>query len=273
MGLAGRPHRPASHAPRGPRFVVGGPADHWPRGAEGAIPRRRGDPGLGTRRRCRDGSTAAHPARATGAGGRDVRPLRTGREAVRRHRSGPLRRDRVPAAAPLGDARLPDRHPEPSDPDGDRLPHRSRRARGGHAIWRGEPGRRGHPRTCGRGARRAPAMTLVVGHRGSPAQRPENTLPSFELAVEQGVDAIELDVHLTADGQLAVIHDATLERTTNLSGSVAQMTMDAIRAADAGYRFGPDEATHPYRGQGLHVPTLPEVVDWLRDGLGACGGS
>ena len=48
-------------------------------------------------------------------------------------------------------------------------------------------------------------MTLVVGHRGSPAQRPENTLPSFELAVEQGVDAIELDVHLTADGQLAVI--------------------------------------------------------------------
>ena len=111
-------------------------------------------------------------------------------------------------------------------------------------------------------------MTLVVGHRGSPAQRPENTLPSFELAVEQGVDAIELDVHLTADGQLAVIHDATLERTTNLSGSVAQMTMDAIRAADAGYRFGPDEATHPYRGHGLHVPTLPEVLDWLPDGVG-----
>jgi glycerophosphoryl diester phosphodiesterase len=110
-------------------------------------------------------------------------------------------------------------------------------------------------------------MTLVVGHRGSPAQRPENTMPSFELAVEQGVDAIELDVHLTADGQLAVIHDATLERTTDVNGSVAGMAMDSIRAADAGYRFGPDQDTHPYRGQGLRVPTLPEILDWLPEGI------
>ncbi len=93
-------------------------------------------------------------------------------------------------------------------------------------------------------------------------------MPSFELAVEQGVDAIELDVHLTADGQLAVIHDATLERTTDQAGSVAGMSMDGIRAADAGYRFGPDEETHPYRGQGLKVPSLPEVLDWLPDGIG-----
>jgi glycerophosphoryl diester phosphodiesterase len=110
-------------------------------------------------------------------------------------------------------------------------------------------------------------MTLVVGHRGSPAQRPENTMPSFDLAVEQGVDAIELDVHLTADGQLAVIHDATLERTTDVNGSVAGMAMDSIRAADAGYRFGPDQDTHPYRGQGLRVPTLPEILDWLPEGI------
>jgi len=111
-------------------------------------------------------------------------------------------------------------------------------------------------------------MTLIVGHRGSPAQRPENTLPSFELAVEQGVDAIELDVHLTTDGQLAVIHDATLERTTDLTGIVAQMTMDAIRGADAGYHFGTDDETHPYRGQGLRVPTLPDVLEWLPGGIG-----
>ena len=111
-------------------------------------------------------------------------------------------------------------------------------------------------------------MTLVVGHRGASAHRPENTLPSFELAVEQGVDAIELDVHLTADGQLAVIHDATLERTTDEAGTVAEMTMDAIRGADAGYRFGTDEETHPYRGQGLRVPTLPEVLEWLPEGVG-----
>jgi glycerophosphoryl diester phosphodiesterase len=111
-------------------------------------------------------------------------------------------------------------------------------------------------------------MTLVVGHRGASAHRPENTLPSFELAVEQGADAIELDVHLTADGQLAVIHDATLERTTDLTGAVAEMTMVAIRAADAGYRFGADDETHPYRGQGLRVPTLTEVLEWLPDGVG-----
>jgi len=111
-------------------------------------------------------------------------------------------------------------------------------------------------------------MTLVVGHRGASAHRPENTLPSFELAVEQGADAIELDVHLTADGQLAVIHDATLERTTDLTGTVAEMTMDAIRAADAGYGFGADDETHPYRGQGLRVPTLPQVLEWLPDGVG-----
>ena len=111
-------------------------------------------------------------------------------------------------------------------------------------------------------------MTLVVGHRGASAHRPENTLPSFELAVEQGADAIEVEVHLTADRQLAVIHDATLERSTDLNGTVAEMTMDAIRAADAGYRFGADEGTAPYRGQGLRVPALPEVLEWLPDGVG-----
>jgi glycerophosphoryl diester phosphodiesterase len=111
-------------------------------------------------------------------------------------------------------------------------------------------------------------MTLVVGHRGAAAHRPENTLPSFELAVEQGVDAIELDVHLTADGQLAVIHDATLDRTTDLTGVVAEMTMEQIRAADAGYRFQTDEGAYPYRGTGLRVPMLPEVLDWLPEGTG-----
>src|SRR5437899_13028945 len=111
-------------------------------------------------------------------------------------------------------------------------------------------------------------MTLVVGHRGASAHRPENTMPSFELAVEQGADAIELDVHLTADGQLAVIHDATLERTTDLTGTVAEMTMDAIRAADAGYRFRADDGTPPYRGQGLRVPAVPAVLEGLPDGVG-----
>ena len=111
-------------------------------------------------------------------------------------------------------------------------------------------------------------MTYVVGHRGASAHRPENTMPSFGLAIEQGADAIELDVHRTSDGELAVIHDATLERTTDLTGAVAEMPMDAVRAADAGYRFQTDDGAFPYSGQGLRVPTLPEVLDWLPDGTG-----
>ncbi len=111
-------------------------------------------------------------------------------------------------------------------------------------------------------------MTLVVGHRGACAYRPENTFPSYELAVEHGVDAIEIDVHLTADGQLAVIHDETLDRTTDRTGRVAERTMDEIREADAGAGFAAEDGSHPYAGQGLRVPTFAEVLDWLPDGVG-----
>jgi glycerophosphoryl diester phosphodiesterase len=107
-------------------------------------------------------------------------------------------------------------------------------------------------------------MTLIVAHRGAARYAPENTFPAYELAVEQKADALELDVHLTADGQLAVIHDETLERTTNGRGQVAAMTMDQIRAFDAGAEFGAGE----FAGRGLRVPTLPEVLEWLPDGIG-----
>jgi glycerophosphoryl diester phosphodiesterase len=112
-------------------------------------------------------------------------------------------------------------------------------------------------------------VTVVVAHRGASAQAPENTLEAFRLGVEAGADAIELDVHLTADGQLAVIHDETLDRTTDRGGAVASLTMDDIRRADAGARFSlPDEGSSPFAGRGLRVPTLPEVLDWLPDGIG-----
>lgn len=111
-------------------------------------------------------------------------------------------------------------------------------------------------------------MTLVVAHRGASAYRPENTMPSYELAVEQGADAIELDVHLTSDGELAVIHDDTLERTTDLAGAIRALSMADIRQADAGARFAAEDGTHPYAGTGLRVPTLPEVLDWLPEGTG-----
>jgi glycerophosphoryl diester phosphodiesterase len=98
------------------------------------------------------------------------------------------------------------------------------------------------------------ARTIVVAHRGASARAPENTMEAFALAAESGAGAIELDVHLTADGQLAVIHDDTLDRTTDATGSVAALDMDVIRRADA--------------GGGQRVPTLPEVLAWLPDRLG-----
>lgn len=112
-------------------------------------------------------------------------------------------------------------------------------------------------------------MTLVVAHRGASASAPENTMESFRLGVEAGADAIELDVHLTADGQLAVIHDESLDRTTDRTGRIADLTMDVIREADAGATFArPDDSGLAFAGQGLRVPTLPEVLEWLPDGVG-----
>src|SRR5204862_7422311 len=77
----------------------------------------------------------------------------------------------------------------------------------------------------------------VIAHRGASGVAPENTLPAFELALRQGADALELDVRLTRDGAAVVIHDATLERTTDLAGPVLAHTLAELRMADAGARF------------------------------------
>jgi len=112
-------------------------------------------------------------------------------------------------------------------------------------------------------------MTIVVAHRGASKQAPENTMEAFRLGVEAGADAIELDVHLTVDGQLAVIHDDTLDRTTDRTGALVERTMDEIREADAGATFvRPDDSGFPFAGRGLTVPTLPEVLEWLPDDVG-----
>ncbi len=93
---------------------------------------------------------------------------------------------------------------------------------------------------------------LVFGHRGARAYAPMNTLPSFELALEQGADGVELDVQLTKDGRLVVIHDFTVDGTTDGKGAVKDFFFDEIRRLDAGIRF--DEK---YRG--TRIPTLEEV--------------
>jgi glycerophosphoryl diester phosphodiesterase len=106
-----------------------------------------------------------------------------------------------------------------------------------------------------------PSARPVVGHRGNAAHAPENTLESFEQAVRAGADALEFDVHLTADGHVVVHHDATLGRTTGAAGEVAAFTLARLRALDAGATFTRDGVDRPYRGRGIRIPTLDEVLD------------
>ncbi|HID33559.1 MAG TPA: glycerophosphodiester phosphodiesterase [Anaerolineae bacterium] len=101
---------------------------------------------------------------------------------------------------------------------------------------------------------------LLFAHRGGAGLWPENTLLAFEHAAQLGVDVLELDVHLTADDELVVIHDATVDRTTDGRGRVREMTVAQLQTLDAGYRFTSDDGAHPYRGQGVTIPTLAEVL-------------
>jgi glycerophosphoryl diester phosphodiesterase len=99
-----------------------------------------------------------------------------------------------------------------------------------------------------------------LAHRGASARAPENTLEAFRLAVEAGAGGLELDVHVTRDGEVVVIHDATVDRTTDGSGAVAEMELEEIQRLDAGYHFSPDGGRNfPYRGRGVRIPTLTEV--------------
>ena len=103
-------------------------------------------------------------------------------------------------------------------------------------------------------AARSDGRPLIGGHRGNPAQHPENTLRSFRSALELGCDLIECDVHLSSDGELIVIHDHSLERTTNGTGAVRDKTIAELRSLDA--------------GQGEKLPLLEEVVELVRDRAG-----
>jgi glycerophosphoryl diester phosphodiesterase len=97
-----------------------------------------------------------------------------------------------------------------------------------------------------------PGRTLVFGHRGASAYAPMNTLPSFELAAEQGADGVELDVHLSQDGQLIVLHDFTVDHTTDGHGYARDMTLAQLKKLDAGSWKGE-------QFKGIRIPTLDEV--------------
>lgn len=98
---------------------------------------------------------------------------------------------------------------------------------------------------------------LVIGHRGARALYPENTMVSFRGALAMGVDGIETDIHMTSDGRLVLIHDDTVDRTTNFTGSVADFTFAQLRALDAGERFSPEYA-------GEKIPSFEEFLDLVK---------
>ncbi len=100
----------------------------------------------------------------------------------------------------------------------------------------------------------SPSKPLIIAHRGASALAPENTLAAFQLALEQGADGIELDVMLSLDKELVVIHDTTVNRTTNGVGKVPEMRYAQLREFNAGNR-------HDARFQREHLPTLAEVFD------------
>jgi len=98
------------------------------------------------------------------------------------------------------------------------------------------------------------SQPVVFAHRGASAHAPENTIAAFELALAQQADAIELDVKLSADGQVIVIHDSTVDRTTNGHGKVQDMTLAELKALDAGSFRGSQYA-------GEKIPTLQNVFE------------
>jgi glycerophosphoryl diester phosphodiesterase len=95
---------------------------------------------------------------------------------------------------------------------------------------------------------------MVIAHRGEHLHHPENTLPAFEAAIAAGADYFELDVRTTSDGKFVLMHDSTVDRTTNGTGEVKNLTFDQIRSLDAGSKFSQSFA-------GTKVPTLDEAFD------------
>ena len=95
---------------------------------------------------------------------------------------------------------------------------------------------------------------MIQAHRGASAYAPENTLPSFQLAVDMGADGIECDIHLSKDGRFIVCHDDKVDRTSNGTGSISDLTLAEIKALDFGAKFDAKFA-------GTSAPTLEEMLD------------
>ncbi len=105
------------------------------------------------------------------------------------------------------------------------------------------------------------AIPRLFAHRGASGHRPENTLPAFALALEMGAPYLEMDVRMTLDGRVVVLHDETVDRTTDGSGPVTEFTFRELQGLDAGFRFSLSGLEgFPDRGRGVRVPTLEDVL-------------
>jgi glycerophosphoryl diester phosphodiesterase len=101
----------------------------------------------------------------------------------------------------------------------------------------------------------------IIAHRGGRGLGPENTLETFRASIRAGVNVLEMDLRRTTDGQLVVLHDADVARTTNGRGPVSQMRLAQLKQLDAGFHWTADNGrTYPYRGRQIRVPTLAEVL-------------
>jgi len=101
---------------------------------------------------------------------------------------------------------------------------------------------------------------LVIAHQGGDGVWPGDTMLAFEHAVEIGADVLEMDAHITKDGQIVLMHDEKVDRTTDGTGLIEDLTLDELKQLDAAYKWSnDDDKTFPYRGQGIQVPTLDEL--------------
>ncbi len=101
---------------------------------------------------------------------------------------------------------------------------------------------------------------FIFGHRGM-SEYPENTYLSFKNAADTGVDVIETDLHISRDGKFFIFHDATLDRVTDGKGKINDFTLDELKKFDAAYNFSNDGASFPYRGKGIRILSLEELLE------------
>jgi glycerophosphoryl diester phosphodiesterase len=143
-----------------------------------------------------------------------------------------------------------------------------------HSLWGIYPRCSGECTVCPRGSEaievsrvslvmNKPAPELwVLAHRGASREAPANTRPAFDLALQQGADALETDVHVTRDGEIVVCHDPVVDAVSDGTGAIAQCSLSELKRLDFGYRFTPDEGlSYPFRGKRVEILTLTELLN------------